>query len=69
MEALGRTRWAIAADDIPSESSCSDRALASHETACIVSSPTFRSSCGIFGSRRAVVDRGVRGRVTAASSD
>jgi len=36
MEALGRTRWAIAEGYIPSESSYSDRALISHETACIL---------------------------------
>jgi hypothetical protein len=36
MEALGRTRWAIAEGYIPSESSYSDRALTSHETACIL---------------------------------
>jgi hypothetical protein len=36
MEALGRTRWAIAEGYIPSESSSSDRALISHETACIL---------------------------------
>ena len=36
MEAIGRTRWAIAEGYIPSESSFSDRALISHETACIL---------------------------------
>ena len=36
MEALGRKRWAIAEGYIPSESSFSDRALISHETACIL---------------------------------
>src|SRR5215831_7854387 len=36
MEALGRTRWAIAEGYIPSASSFSDRALISHETACIL---------------------------------
>jgi hypothetical protein len=36
MEALGRTRWAIAEGYIPSESSYPDRALTSHETACIL---------------------------------
>ena len=34
MEAIGRRRWAIAEGYIPSESSFSDRALISHETAC-----------------------------------
>jgi len=36
MEALGRKRWAIAEGYIPSESSFPDRALISHETACIL---------------------------------
>src|SRR5262249_9004549 len=36
MDALGRPRWAIAEGYIPSESSFSDRALISHETACIL---------------------------------
>ncbi len=36
MEAIGRTRWAIAEGHIPSQSSFTDRALVSHETACIL---------------------------------
>ncbi len=36
MEAIGRRRWAIAEGYIPSESAYSDRALVSHETACIL---------------------------------
>lgn len=36
MEPIGRTRWAIAEGYIPSQSSFSDRALVSHETACIL---------------------------------
>lgn len=36
MDALGRRRWAIAEGYIPSESSFSDPALISHETACIL---------------------------------
>jgi len=36
MEAIGRRRWAIAEGYIPSGSACSDRALISHETACIL---------------------------------
>jgi len=36
MDAIGRTRWAIAEGYIPSESSFTDRALISHETACIL---------------------------------
>lgn len=36
MDAIGRKRWAIAEGCIPSQSSFSDRALISHETACIL---------------------------------
>jgi hypothetical protein len=36
METIGRRRWAIAEGYIPSESKFSDRALISHETACIL---------------------------------
>jgi len=36
MSEIGRRRWAIAEGYIPSESSFSDRALISHETACIL---------------------------------
>jgi hypothetical protein len=36
MEAIGRRRWAIAEGYIPSQSSFSDRARISHETACIL---------------------------------
>jgi len=36
MNAMGRTRWAIAEGHIPSRSSFTDRALVSHETACIL---------------------------------
>jgi hypothetical protein len=36
MDAVGRTRWAIAEGYIPSRSSFSDPALISHETACIL---------------------------------
>jgi len=36
MEPIGRRRWAIAEGYIPSGSSFSDRALMSHETACIL---------------------------------
>jgi hypothetical protein len=36
MQAIGRRRWAIAEGYIPSESAFSDRALISHETACIL---------------------------------
>ncbi len=36
MKSIGRRRWAIAEGYIPSQSSFSDRALISHETACIL---------------------------------
>ncbi len=36
MDAIGHRRWAIAEGWIPSQSSYSDRALESHETACIL---------------------------------
>jgi hypothetical protein len=36
MEAIGRRRWAIAEGYIPSDSAFNDRALISHETACIL---------------------------------
>jgi hypothetical protein len=38
MTALGQTRWAIAEGYIPGQSSFSDPALVSHETACILNS-------------------------------
>jgi hypothetical protein len=36
MDGIGRKRWAIAEGYIPSESTFSDAALVSHETACIL---------------------------------
>lgn len=36
MEAIGRKRWAIPEGYIPSQSISQDRALLSHETACIL---------------------------------
>jgi len=36
MDAIGRKRWAIAEGYIPSQSSFTDHALISHETACIL---------------------------------
>ncbi len=36
MQPIGRKRWSIAEGYIPSQSSFSDRALISHETACIL---------------------------------
>jgi hypothetical protein len=43
MEAIGRKLWAIAEGYIPSESSFSEPALASHETACILN-PNLRDA-------------------------
>jgi hypothetical protein len=40
MDRIGRRRWAIAEGYIPSESSFTDRALISHETACILNAGT-----------------------------
>jgi len=36
MDAIGRNCWAIAEDHIHAKSSFNDRALVSHETACIL---------------------------------
>jgi len=36
MQSIGRRRWSIAEGYIPSQSSFADRALISHETACIL---------------------------------
>ena len=36
MDAIGRNCWAIAEDHIPAKSSFNDRALVSHETACVL---------------------------------
>jgi len=36
MQALGHRRWAIAEGWIPSQSAFADRALQSHETACVL---------------------------------
>lgn len=36
MAAIGKTRWAIAEGYIPAESTGTDRAFVSHETACIL---------------------------------
>ena len=36
MDAIGKTRWAIAEGYIPSDSTSSDPAFVSHETACIL---------------------------------
>jgi hypothetical protein len=58
MEAIGRQRWAIAEGYIPSESSFSDRALISHETACILNAGErdARVAITIFFANREPVD-------------
>jgi hypothetical protein len=47
MDQIGRTRWAIAEGYIPSESSFTDRALVSHETACILNADDKDAHVGI----------------------
>jgi hypothetical protein len=47
MEAIGRRRWAIAEGYIPSESTFSDRALISHETACILNAGDWDAQVAI----------------------
>lgn len=47
MDALGRRRWAIAEGYIPSESAFSDRALISHETACILNATDHDANVAI----------------------
>ena len=48
MEPIGRRRWVIAEGYIPSQSSfSSDRALASHETACILNAGDRQAHIGI----------------------
>jgi hypothetical protein len=47
MNAIGRKRWAIAEGYIPSESSFADRALISHETACILNAADQDAHVGI----------------------
>lgn len=47
MESIGRRRWAIAEGYIPSQSSFSDRALISHETACILNAGEKEAHVGI----------------------
>ncbi len=57
MDAIGRKRWAIAEGYIPSESSYPDRALISHETACILNAGVrdARVAITIFFADRAPV--------------
>ena len=57
MEAIGRRRWAIAEGYIPSESAFTDRALISHETACILNAGDRDAQVAItifFADREAV---------------
>ena len=72
MEALGRTRWAIAEGYIPSESSFSDRALISHETACILNATDRDAHVAItifFANREPAADRdGIAHRVLPEQS-
>jgi hypothetical protein len=48
MDAIGRKRWAIAEGHIPSQSSFTDRALISHETACILNAGDARVALTVF---------------------
>jgi hypothetical protein len=60
MQAIGRKRWCIAEGYIPSRSSFSDRALISHETACILNAGDQEAHVGItvfFTDREPVVYR------------
>ena len=47
MDAIGRKRWSIAEGYIPSQSSFSDRALISHETACILNANSVEAHVSI----------------------
>ena len=47
MESLGRKRWAIAEGYIPGQSSFTDPALMSHETACILNAGDERRNVRI----------------------
>ena len=47
MDDIGRRRWAIAEGYIPSQSAFSDRALISHETACILNAGDAEAHVGI----------------------
>jgi hypothetical protein len=57
MDGIGRRRWAIPEGYIPSESTFSDRALVSHETACILNAGDRDAKVAItiyFGDREPV---------------
>ena len=47
MDSIGRKRWAIPEGYIPSQSSFSDRALISHETACILNTTDSQAHVAI----------------------
>jgi hypothetical protein len=60
MKPIGRTRWAIAEGYIPSQSSFPDRALISHETACILNAGDVDANVAItifFADREPIVYR------------
>ena len=60
MQPIGRKRWSIAEGYIPSQSSFSDRALVSHETACILNAGDQDAHISItvyFADREPVVYR------------
>jgi len=60
MQPIGRKRWSIAEGYIPSQSSFSDRALVSHETACILNAGDQDAHVSItlfFADREPVVYR------------
>ena len=60
MDAIGRRRWAIAEGYIPSESSYKERALVSHETACILNAGDKDANVAItifFADREPVIYR------------
>jgi len=60
MNDIGRKRWAIAEGYIPSQSSYSDRALVSHETACILNAADREAKIALtvyFADREPVVYR------------
>jgi hypothetical protein len=57
MDGIGRRRWAIPEGYIPSESAFSERALVSHETACILNAGDRDAKVAItiyFGDREPV---------------
>ena len=60
MTEIGRKRWAIAEGYIPSQSSYSERALVSHETACILNAADTEAKIALtvyFADREPVVYR------------